>query len=109
MKCIAYLVALVLSFIMTVVVAAPVNTLEDRDVFVPPVVLPNAASVWKIGTQQIVQWYVQKVCPRTDADEHWSRDISHRPDQITNKRGMIVLVKNGRLDIGKRRSFAGAE
>ena len=59
MKCIAYLFALVLSFLMTVVVAAPVQ-LEDRDVFVPPVVLPNAESVWKIGTKQIVQWYVQR-------------------------------------------------
>jgi len=55
------------------------------------------------------------VCPKVHLGEMLlmnvgSRDISHRPEQITNKRGMIVLVKNGRLDIGEqRRSLTDAE
>ncbi|KAF9046765.1 hypothetical protein BJ165DRAFT_1474145 [Panaeolus papilionaceus] len=61
--------------------AAPVQ-LEQRDVFVPPVLMPNEHSVWKIGSKQTVTW-----------------DVTHPPKQITNSKAMIILAKNSYLDI----------
>lgn len=34
----------------------------------------------------------------------FSRDISKRPQQITNPTGRLVLAKAGRLDIGEHRA-----
>ncbi|KAL6302822.1 hypothetical protein BKA93DRAFT_827119 [Sparassis latifolia] len=53
-----------------------------RDVFVPPIITPNASTVWEIGQQYNVTWNT------TDA-----------PVNITNKYGMVVLVENGLLDL----------
>jgi len=36
-------------------IATPV-TLENRDVFVPPVLSPNAKTVWKSGEHHTVVW-----------------------------------------------------
>ncbi|KAJ3509182.1 hypothetical protein NLJ89_g5357 [Agrocybe chaxingu] len=68
-----------LAFI-SLVSGAPVQ-LQERDVFVPPVLLPNSTSVWKVGTRQTVTW-----------------DVSRPPKQITNTKARIVLVTDGRLD-----------
>ncbi|PPQ79852.1 hypothetical protein CVT24_003496 [Panaeolus cyanescens] len=67
--------------LFSIVFSAPVQ-LEQRDVFVPPVLLPNVHSVWKIGSKQTVSW-----------------DVTHPPKQITNNKAMIVLAKNSYLDI----------
>ncbi|KAF9465755.1 hypothetical protein BDZ94DRAFT_300949 [Collybia nuda] len=50
--------------------------LAARDVYVPPVLYPNANTVWKAGSRHNVTW-----------------DTSNPPAQITNKIGMIVLAK----------------
>ncbi|KAH9480197.1 hypothetical protein JR316_0006795 [Psilocybe cubensis] len=68
-----------LSF-FSLVSGAPIE-LSQRDVFVPPVILPNSHSVWKVGTTQTVKW-----------------DVSHPPSQITNTKAKIILVTNGLLD-----------
>ncbi|KAG5969556.1 hypothetical protein E4U55_002051 [Claviceps digitariae] len=71
--------------------AAPVDiaarssrAVEIRDVFVPPIIEPNADSVWTIGTTQVVTW-----------------DVTHPPKQITNRLGRIVLrsEETGLLDL----------
>ncbi|KIM35888.1 hypothetical protein M413DRAFT_324580 [Hebeloma cylindrosporum] len=70
----------ILAFV-SLVAGAPVH-LVGRDVFVPPVILPNHKSVWKVGTTQTVTW-----------------NVTNPPKQITNTNAMIVLVTDGRLDI----------
>jgi len=42
---------------VSLVSGAPIE-LSERDVFVPPVILPNSHSVWKVGSTQTVKWYV---------------------------------------------------
>lgn len=70
----------ILAFV-SLVSGAPIE-LSQRDVFVPPVILPNSHSVWKVGTMQTVSW-----------------DVSGAPAQITNNKVKIVLVTNGLLDL----------
>ena len=41
--------------LISLVATAPVE-LEKRDVFVPPVLLPDSTSVWKRGSEQTVKW-----------------------------------------------------
>ncbi|PPQ86314.1 hypothetical protein CVT25_005615 [Psilocybe cyanescens] len=64
----------------SLVSGAPIE-LSRRDVFVPPVILPNSHSVWKVGTMQTVTW-----------------NVSNPPAQITNTKAKIILVTNGKLD-----------
>ncbi|KAF5330273.1 hypothetical protein D9758_014455 [Tetrapyrgos nigripes] len=68
-----------LAALLNLVLSAP---LAVRDVYAPPVLCPHNGTVWKVGHKHNVTW-----------------DISNPPAQITNRLGMIVLVKNGRLDI----------
>ncbi|KAF4617259.1 hypothetical protein D9613_005662 [Agrocybe pediades] len=65
---------------VSLVSGAPIE-LSQRDVFVPPVVLPNSQSVWKVGSKQTVKW-----------------DVSDPPAQITNTEAKIILVTDGLLD-----------
>ncbi|PPQ75645.1 hypothetical protein CVT26_001625 [Gymnopilus dilepis] len=65
---------------LSLVAGAPVD-LSLRDVFVPPVILPNSGSVWKVGSTQTVQW-----------------DVTNPPAQITNTKAKIILVTNSTLD-----------
>jgi hypothetical protein len=67
--------------LVSLVSGAPVD-LSRRDVFVPPVLLPNSQSIWKVGTEQTVKW-----------------DVSNPPKQITNTEAKIILVTNGLLDL----------
>jgi len=67
--------------LVSLVSGAPVD-LSKRDVFVPPVLLPNSKSVWKVGTMQTVKW-----------------DVSKPPKEITNTEAKIILVTNGLLDL----------
>ena len=46
----------IFSFV-SLIAGAPLY-LSERDVFAPPVLLPNHKSVWKAGTTQTVTWYV---------------------------------------------------
>ncbi|KDR82373.1 hypothetical protein GALMADRAFT_237651 [Galerina marginata CBS 339.88] len=66
--------------LVSLVSGAPIQ-LSRRDVFVPPVLLPNSKSVWEVGSTQTVTW-----------------DISNAPKQITNTKAKIILVTNGVLD-----------
>ncbi len=38
--------------------AIPAETLEKRDVFVPPVLYPHKGTVWTKGQRHNVTWYV---------------------------------------------------
>ncbi|KAJ6621846.1 hypothetical protein B0H10DRAFT_948754 [Mycena sp. CBHHK59/15] len=60
------------------VASAP--TLQQRDVFSPPVLYPGNGTVWRVGECYNVTW-----------------DVSHAPQHITNNVGMVILVKNHRL------------
>ncbi|TFL04456.1 hypothetical protein BDV98DRAFT_317852 [Pterulicium gracile] len=50
----------------------------QADVYVPPVLLPNSESIWKVGTPYMVEW-----------------NITSPPTQITNPTGRIQLRKGG--------------
>jgi len=67
--------ASVLAAALSSAVASPV-TLENRDVFTPPVLYPHAGTVWTIGQHHNVTW-----------------DTSNHPVNITNKVGLILLRK----------------
>ncbi|KAF8217191.1 hypothetical protein K438DRAFT_1798418 [Mycena galopus ATCC 62051] len=60
---------------LAVVHATP---LAPRDVYTPPVLYPNAETVWFVGQRHNVTW-----------------DTSDPPVNITNKIGMIMLRKGG--------------
>ena len=102
--------------LFSLVATAPVMVeLEKRDVFVPPVLLPDSRSVWKCGSKQIVKWWVFFLLPGGCEsiflllpfyswhilDPFIYRNVSNPPKEITNKEGKIVLVKNGTLDLGQ--------
>ena len=99
------MISLFLTFLLSSAIAVPLPVVDipARDVFVPPVLTPNADCIWKIGTTQTVTWSVQ-------ADENLmfyvlirfflSRDVSHPPERITNTKATIILVKDKRLDMG---------
>ncbi|PPQ71179.1 hypothetical protein CVT25_004819 [Psilocybe cyanescens] len=57
-----------------------VNTLVQRDVFVPPILDPHAGTVWTSGESRLVTW-----------------DTSNHPVNITNKLGSIFLRKDNRI------------
>ncbi|CAL1705785.1 unnamed protein product [Somion occarium] len=50
------------------------DSLEKRDVYVPPVLYPHTGTVWKSGQRHNVTW-----------------DISNPPVNITNRIGFILL------------------
>ncbi|KAI6039329.1 hypothetical protein EDC04DRAFT_2686278, partial [Pisolithus marmoratus] len=54
---------------------------QQRDVFVPPVIDPNQKTVWCVGKQEKVVW-----------------DTSNAPASITNPEGRIYLVVNNLID-----------
>ncbi|KAI0339004.1 hypothetical protein BDW22DRAFT_1362343 [Trametopsis cervina] len=60
-----------------VVSAAP---LIPRDDFVPPILYPQAGTVWTVGQKHNVTWSLNNV-----------------PSQITNPNGKLVLAKGGYL------------
>ncbi|KAF8817203.1 hypothetical protein BYT27DRAFT_7075331 [Phlegmacium glaucopus] len=68
----------ILAFLSLSVQASPL-LLAQRDVIAPPIIKPDATSVWPVGTQQIVIW-----------------DTSNFPpdSQITNPIGQIILGFN---------------
>ncbi|KAJ8489161.1 hypothetical protein ONZ45_g13691 [Pleurotus djamor] len=68
-----------LALFTSVANTAPV---EIRDVYVPPILYPNAETVWKVGQRHNVTW-----------------DISNPPRQITNKFGTIYVRKNDLTDV----------
>ena len=92
---------LVLFFLalLAIVSAAP---MLKRDVFVPPIEYPHAGTVWKVGQKHNVTWYVYLI-HRIIGDllMVYSRSTADAPAQITNSQGMVVLVKQGLLDLGK--------
>ncbi|KAF8877013.1 hypothetical protein CPB85DRAFT_1220096 [Mucidula mucida] len=62
---------------VSIVAAAPMHL--TRDVFVPPVLTPDAATSWTVNSTVTVTW-----------------DVSSPPAQITNKLGSIRLRKADR-------------
>jgi len=56
--------------------AAPVvlSSLSQRDVWVPPIITPNAETSWTIGSNQTVTW-----------------DTSNPPSQVSNPIGTLLL------------------
>jgi len=60
---------------MSLVNALPVQ-LTTRDVYAPPVLYPNASTIWTVGSKYNVTW-----------------DNSNPPKQITNPVGRIQLRK----------------
>ncbi|KAF5382288.1 hypothetical protein D9757_008490 [Collybiopsis confluens] len=65
------------TILFTVSNAIPVS-LEQRDVYVPPITCPTAYTVWNKGEVHNVTW-----------------DVSDPPAQITNKIGRIQLREGG--------------
>ncbi|KAL4080687.1 symbiosis-related protein, partial [Scleroderma citrinum] len=63
---------------LTLVMAMP---LQKRDVYVPPILEPNAQMVWTVGQYYNVTW-----------------NTTNPPAQITNSVGQIYLVVNGLID-----------
>jgi len=81
------LVLLSLFFMLQLSCAAPVpldDSVISRDVYVPTIITPNATAIWPIGSVQNVTW-----------------DTKNPPEQITNKRGRILLrsEETGRLNV----------
>jgi hypothetical protein len=93
----------VLCAILVAVSSAPVQT---RDVYVPPVLYPHNGTVWKVGSYHNVTWYGCSHLRSMSAPLYLlcRRDTSNPPANITNKKGIIVLAKAGRLNYGTAHS-----
>ncbi|KAF7346565.1 hypothetical protein MSAN_01884600 [Mycena sanguinolenta] len=65
------------AFFAIFVASAPLAVPLPRDVFSPPVIYPGKGTVWHVGERHNVTW-----------------NLHNAPKQITNSKGMIVLVKN---------------
>lgn len=65
----------VLAALLTLSVASP---LVQRDVWDPPVLTPTEGSILVSGTSFVVEW-----------------DTSNPPAEITDKTGLIALIKDG--------------
>ncbi|KAJ7245024.1 hypothetical protein B0H12DRAFT_795207 [Mycena haematopus] len=73
-----------LAFFAIFVASAPLATPLQRDVYSPPVVYPGKGTVWRVGQRYNVTW-----------------NLDNAPENITNNKGMIVLVKNHvMIDLG---------
>ncbi|KAL4243041.1 hypothetical protein ABKN59_010919 [Abortiporus biennis] len=68
-------------------VATPTTSLNEKDVFVPPVTAPVEGAVWK----SVLCIPYQSVADRSPI----SRDTSSAPVNITNSVGFILLRSNG--------------
>ncbi|KAI0066452.1 hypothetical protein BV25DRAFT_1912525 [Artomyces pyxidatus] len=71
------LLAVFAAAFLSLAAAAPLASLELRDVYTPPVLYPHAGTVWKIGNHHNVTW-----------------NTTDPPKQITNPIGQIYLTKN---------------
>ncbi|KAF8119176.1 hypothetical protein EV363DRAFT_1529674 [Boletus edulis] len=71
-----FLLAFVCSLLSNVC-ALPVSPVM-RDVWVPQIICPNASTVWTAAENYTVVW-----------------DISSKPAQVTNPKGMVYLRING--------------
>jgi len=78
MKLSAPLLLAALASMFSTTTALPVERLEARDVFVPPILYPHAGTVWKMGERHNVTW-----------------SLEYEPVNITNSIGFIVLAKDG--------------
>lgn len=84
--------------------------MSKRDVWSPKIVEPTDKTVWVIGQEATVMWYVfslnYHLC-RSGRLPRSSRDATHPPEHITNKKGKIVLGRLGpdgtgeHLDLGQ--------
>lgn len=78
--------------LLSFVGAAP---LAARDIYVPPITYPTLGTLWKIGANHTVTWYVTR--PRAELgsllDHLDDRDNSNPPPEITNPDGVIYLRK----------------
>jgi len=72
------LTTLLVSAFALLVSPASAIPIEVRDVFVPPILTPDAATVWTVGSLQNVTW-----------------STADAPTQITNGKGMVVLARDG--------------
>jgi len=66
--------------VASIVQATPVAIRSQKDVYVPAIFQPTSGAQWKVGSSQFVTW-----------------DVSSPPEHITNKKGRIVLSRNGTL------------
>lgn len=79
--------------------------ISPRDVFVPPVLYPNAATVWKVGNHHNVTWYVvSSVLSSKVTHPIYHRNVTDAPEHITNPVGQIYLAKAGIINLGMSRS-----
>jgi hypothetical protein len=81
MKFMTSLTALLLTA-SSIVLAAPVH-LAGRDVWVPKILEPTAATVWHVGETYDITWA-----------------LDQEPEQVTNPVGKVYLSKDSLLDIG---------
>lgn len=81
MKFMTSVAALLLSA-STTILAAPVD-FATRDVWVPKILSPTAATIWHVGETYDVTWA-----------------LDQKPASVTNPVGTVYLAKAGRLDIG---------
>ena len=56
----------IVSFVFSFLAVAYALPVVIRDVFVPPVTSPTTGTVWTIGSQQNVTWYVLNTLWRSD-------------------------------------------
>ena len=80
--------------------AASTGTVGTQDVYVPPVLTPDADTVWFTGRTYNVTWYVApspviyRFQPSSLLTPYaFCRDTSDPPAQITNRYGRILLRK----------------
>ncbi|KAI0066451.1 hypothetical protein BV25DRAFT_1820403 [Artomyces pyxidatus] len=76
--------ALFAATLLSLVTAAPLASLELRDVYAPPVLYPHAGTIWKVGNYHNVTCLIVFLC----------RDTSNPPKDITNRIGEIYLTRN---------------
>ncbi|KAF8556382.1 hypothetical protein OG21DRAFT_659969 [Imleria badia] len=63
--------------LFSLVFAVPIHSLVTRDVWVPPILSPNASTVWTVGGTYTVTW-----------------NTTSKPVNVTNSQGMVYLRIN---------------
>ena len=71
-----------LLFAVSTSLAVPVQPFT-RDVWVPKILDPTAATIWNVGGTYFVKWA-----------------LDQKPESVTNPIGTVYLSKDGFLDIG---------
>lgn len=86
-----FLVVTLFTFFLVVQASPLFAPRASFDVWVPTITSPIESTVWRIGADETVTWYVLSPCQKVLSKPYDPRNTKDAPIQITNKHAAIYL------------------